>query len=180
MAKKRVSLLREEKGAAIVIALIMMIVLTLIGLASTYTSTYEMKLSGNKRGSTNAFYVSDGGAQSVVALLSNFDKSHYSAVASTALPVDLRNESIDTRFSSPVFSLPAGVSFNVPPTVTMYHTTRTSAPRGLGFSATGGIDYEHFFIDSVGSDQVEVALSKATSEIREKVVRLLPTSQGGL
>ena len=46
---------KSESGAALVIALIMMIVLTLIGLASTFTSTFEIILSGEKKRSTDAF-----------------------------------------------------------------------------------------------------------------------------
>jgi hypothetical protein len=179
MARKRGSLLREEKGAAIVIALIMIIVLTLIGLASTYTSTFEMKLSGNKRGSTNAFYATDGGVQAVLASVTNFNDSNFATVATSALPVALQNEFIDKKFSSPSLSLPSGVSFSDAPTVNLYHTTKTNAPRGLGFSAAGNINFEHFFADSVGRDQIDAGLFKANCEVREKVVRLLPTAQGG-
>jgi hypothetical protein len=50
---------KEESGAALVIALIMIIALTLIGLAATFNSTYEIRLSGNKRASTDAFYLDD-------------------------------------------------------------------------------------------------------------------------
>jgi len=180
MKKEVEALLRDESGTAIVIALIMMIVLTLIGLASTFTSTFEMKLSGNKRGSTDAFYTADGGAQSVLGLVANFNSSNFLPVSSTSLPVELRSEFIDTRSTSPSFALPTGVSFSDSPNVTLYHTTKTNAPRGLGFSATGSIEYEHFFIDSVGRDQTEAGLFKANCQVREKVVRLLPTAQGGL
>ncbi len=72
MEIKKNSILKNQSGAALVIALIMMIVLTLIGLASIFTSTFEMKISGNKRGSTNAFYRGESGIQVVTANIQNF------------------------------------------------------------------------------------------------------------
>jgi type IV pilus assembly protein PilX len=178
LAPSNVSILRNQSGVALIIALIMIVVLTLIGLASTYTSTFEIKLSGNKRGSTDAFYTADGGAQSVLANLTNFRVIVPPWTAVTP-PIDLQNESIDWGLTAPTLSLPAGVNFTAPPQVTIYHTTRTGAPRGLGFSATGNIEYEHYIVDSLGRDQMDSSLIRSNSQVREKVVRLVPTSQGG-
>ncbi len=50
MIRKTTNILTNENGAALVIALMMMIMLTLVGLGSIFTSTFEVKLSGNKRG----------------------------------------------------------------------------------------------------------------------------------
>src|SRR4030043_1479751 len=96
MAIKLDNTLKNQSGAALVIALIMMIVLTLIGLASTFTSTFEIRLSGNKRGSTDAFYAAEGGIQATLANPANFTPSSYTLIPnSSGLPVDLRNEPID-------------------------------------------------------------------------------------
>ena len=174
------TLLDNQSGAALVIALIMIIVLTLIGLASTFTSIFEIKLSGNKRGSTDAFYTADGGAQGVIANLGNFNvPGNFNPVAPSSLPPYLQTEPIDSMFASPTLSLPSGVNFVDPPQVTIYHTTRTSAPRGLGFSATGNIEYEHYIVDSLGRDQMDSSLIRSNCQVREKVVRLAPTLQGG-
>jgi hypothetical protein len=154
----------------------MMIILTLIGIASTYTSIFEIKLSGNKRASTDAFYTAEGGIESVLSNLTNFNVSTGSTL--TSIPTDPPNESIKLRtVATP--SLPSGVNFAVTPLVTIYETTRTNAPRGLGFSATGNIEYAHFIVDSIGKDQIGGNLSPSNSQVREKVVRLIPTSQGG-
>lgn len=180
MDAKQTSILRDQSGVVLVIALIMMIVLTLIGLASTLTSTFEMRLSGIKRGTTDAFYTADAGVQAVLANLGNFSvPGNFLAVNPATLPADLQTESIDSRFTSPTLPLPAGVNFTDPPQVTIYHTTRTSAPRGLGFSATGQIEYEHYLVDSIGRDQIDISLMRSNSHVREKLVRLIPTSQGG-
>ena len=172
--------LKDQSGAALVIALIIMIVLTVIALASSFTSIFEIKLSGNKRGMTDAFYTADGGVQAVLPNIANFNASTYTLIAdSSTLPQSLLNESINSSLSNPPPSLPPGVSFTDPPTVTIYHTALTGAPRGLGFSATGSYEYGYFIVDSIGRDQIDVDLFKSNCNVREKVVRLIPTSQGG-
>jgi type IV pilus assembly protein PilX len=172
MGSKTNSVVRNQSGAALVIALVMIIVLTVIGLASTFTSIFEIKLSGNKRGSTDAFYTADGGVQAVLADLANFDATSYAAPGT--LPLDLQNESIDSKLASPTLSLPSGVSFVEPPRVTIYHTTKTGAPRGVGFSATGAVEYQYHIVDSMGRDQSDGSLIRSSSRVREKIVRLIP------
>lgn len=175
MDSNKSSILRDQSGAALVIALVMIIVLTVIGLASNFTSIFEMKLSGNKRGSTDAFYTADGGVQAVLADLTNFNTSvGYAAFDYSTLPLDLQNESIDKRLTSPTFSLPSGVNFVESPKVTIYHSTKTGAPRGVGFSATGTIEYQYHIVDCVGRDQMEISLIRSSSQVREKIVRLVP------
>jgi len=55
------SVLKNEKGVALVIALIMLIVLTLIGISSINSSIFETKISGNERVGSSAFYAAEGG-----------------------------------------------------------------------------------------------------------------------
>ena len=90
MSSKAHFILKDQSGVALVIALIMIVVLTLIGLASTYTSTFEMKLSGNKRGTTDAFYPADSGIQVVVANIENF-----------SLPGKYNSDNKDDPFTDP-------------------------------------------------------------------------------
>lgn len=182
MIEKKVFASKDQSGAALVIALIMLIVLTLIALASSYTSIFEIMLSGNKRSTTDAFYAADGGVQAVLPVFSNFSTSSYTLIPnSSTLPQGLRNESIDSGFSHPIPSYPPGFPgfTNPSPTVTIYHTTRTGAPRGSGFSASGSYDFVYYVIDSTGKDQMDAALLKSNCEVVEKVVVLVPTLQGG-
>jgi len=172
MDSNKSSILRDQSGAALVIALVMIIVLTVIGLAANFTSIFEIKLSGNKRGSTDAFYTADGGVQAVLSELTNFNTVSYSSPATP--PDDLQNEPIDSQLTSPTFSLPSGVNFVDPPQLTIYHTTKTGAPRGVGFSATGTIQYQYHIIDCVGRDQTDGSLIRSSSQVREKIVRLVP------
>src|SRR4030043_731939 len=90
--------LKDQSGAALVIALIIMVVLTVIALASSFTSIFEIKLSGNKRGTTDAFYTADGGVQAVLPVITNFYTSNYTIIPNSgSLPQTIRNESIDSK-----------------------------------------------------------------------------------
>ena len=51
--------LSDEKGVALVIALIMLLILTFIGISAISTTTFETNISGNERVGTDAFYASE-------------------------------------------------------------------------------------------------------------------------
>jgi hypothetical protein len=55
--------LKKEEGIALIIALLMLLVLTFIGISSISTTTFETNISGNERVGTDAFYASEGGFQ---------------------------------------------------------------------------------------------------------------------
>jgi Tfp pilus assembly protein PilX len=159
MERKNPTLLGSQSGAALVIALIMIIVMTLIVLASSFTSNFEIRLAGNKRGSTDAFFAADSGVQVVTANIENFNSTgKYDP------------------FKDPANPNPNPTSAKVQIT---FDTTQSGAPRGFGFSATGNCDFAHYLIESTGQDQIEMNPIKSTCMIQEKVVRLVPTLQGG-
>jgi hypothetical protein len=152
MLKESKLILGNQSGVALVVALLLIVILSLIGIASSSNSTFEIRLSGNKRGSTDAFYAANGGSKSVLPIIANFNTSSgYVAVTQSALPTELRTESID-----------------------IYHTNVTKVPRGLGMSATA-FNYNYYIIDSIGQDQLDLSLVRSNCEIREKIVRLIPT-----
>jgi hypothetical protein len=161
MAKKT-NLLKDQSGAILVIALIMMVVLTLIGIAGSFTSIFEIMISGHKRGSTDAFYSADSGVQVVVANLDNFD---------------LTGKYVANQYN-PFSDLNNPNPTNARVTIT-YDTVQQGSPRGLGFSATGNYEFKHFLMESTGQDQTESSSNKSTCTIQQKVVRIVPTLQGG-
>jgi Tfp pilus assembly protein PilX len=161
MSGKTHLILKDQSGVALVIALIMIVVLTLIGLASTYTSTIEIKLSGNKRGTTDAFYAADSGVQVTVANIENFK-----------LPGRYAGNKFDP-FTDPNNPNPTNARV-----IVTHDLTQSGSPRGIQMSATN-FGFEHFMIESTGTDQVELSPVKSTCIIQEKVVRLVPTLQGG-
>jgi hypothetical protein len=163
MMIRAVDIFKNQSGAALVIALILLIVITLISLASSFTSIFEIKLAGNKRASTDAFFAADSGIQVVVSNISNFD-----------LPgkYDVGNQYCYSKDASNSNPTKADITIH-------YDSTQAGAPRGLGFSATGNYEFMHYTIDSTGKDQMDLNLLKSTCALQQKVVRLVPTQQGG-
>ena len=97
MATKNKIYLQNQSGAALVIALMILVVLTVISLSSSITSITEIKLSGNKRGSTDAFYTADGGVQATIANLANFSSSTYTAIPGTGgISPEIINQGVDS------------------------------------------------------------------------------------
>ena len=52
-------LLRKEKGSVLVVGLLMLLLLTLIGVAASTTSTIEIQIAANQKFSKNAFYAAE-------------------------------------------------------------------------------------------------------------------------
>ena len=52
-------ILRNKNGVALVIALIILLLLTFIGISAISTSTFETNITGNERVGTDAFYASE-------------------------------------------------------------------------------------------------------------------------
>ena len=156
MATKTHIILENQSGSALVVALIMIIVISLIALASSYTSLFEMKLSGNKRGSTDAFYSADTGVNEITAKITNFNLNNFDAQTQTYSPFnDLANTTPNpTKVQAKITHMPA----------------QAGPPRGTGFSAIN-LGYAYYQVESAGRDQ---AGSGSTVTIQEEVVRLLP------
>jgi len=57
------NILKNHSGIVLIMALLMLLILTLIGVSSISTSTFETKISGNERVGADAFYVSEAGSQ---------------------------------------------------------------------------------------------------------------------
>ena len=55
------SLLKNENGSVIVVALIILVLLTILGIASTNTSTLEVRIATNNQDHQLDFYVADSG-----------------------------------------------------------------------------------------------------------------------
>lgn len=63
------NILINNKGVALVIALLMLLVLTIIGIASVSTTIFEANIAGNERVGVDAFYTSEAGSQVGVSKL---------------------------------------------------------------------------------------------------------------
>ena len=183
MAEKMNTILRNQSGAALVIALIMIIVITLIALASSYTSIFEMAMSGNKRGTTDAFYVADAGINAIMAYptISFFNPTganwQYVLPANTSTWYDpLYDKTVSPSILSltlpnlPAGSITPGSSTN--PTV-IYYTKQSGPPRGGGYSAVN-VGYAYFQVQCTGNDS---AGSGAQATAQEEVIEIIPIAQ---
>lgn len=160
--EKNINIFKDQSGAVLVIALIMMVVFTLIGIAGSFTSIFEIMLSGHKRGATDAFYSADSGIQVVVANVDNFD---------------LAGKYVDNQYN-PFTDANNPNPTNARATIT-FDSVQQGSPRGFGFSATGNYEFKHFMVESTGEDQINLDAVKSTSTVQQKVVRIVPTLQGG-
>jgi len=59
--RARVPLWRQNQGVSLIIALLILLVLTLIGISAISTTTYEVNIAGNERLYNEAFYAADAG-----------------------------------------------------------------------------------------------------------------------
>jgi hypothetical protein len=89
---------RDQKGVALIVALMMLLVLTLIGISSISSTFFEAKISGNDRFGAAAFYASKGGVDVginrlpvVTAYSGNIgsDESYRSGRITPKIPQDL-------------------------------------------------------------------------------------------
>jgi hypothetical protein len=161
MRIKPLSIFKDQSGVALAIALLMIVVLSLIALASAYTSIFEIRHSGNTRASTDAFYSAESAVQVVLANVENFN-----------VPAKYVKNKYEP-FTDPSNPNPTKAKVTI-----HYDTTQEGAPEGSGFSAIG-FEFEHFVIESKGWDQMELSPVRSVCTIEEKVVKVLPTLQGG-
>jgi Tfp pilus assembly protein PilX len=158
MTTKANTILRAQSGAALVISLIMIIVMTLIALASSYTSIFEMKVSGIKRGSTSAFYAADAYINAITTNTANFDLSKFNAQNQYAPFSDKNNTTPN----------PTGAVATI-----TYFPSQAGPPRGTGFSAVN-LNYVYYQVQSVGWDQQSSSYPRSQTKIQQEMVRLLP------
>lgn len=65
------SIWEDQKGVALIVALIILLVLTLIGMSSISSTFFESKISGNDRSGAAAFYAAKGGVDIGINRLPN-------------------------------------------------------------------------------------------------------------
>jgi hypothetical protein len=64
-------MLGNQRGVALVVAVLVMITATFLGIAAVMTSDIEVRISGNQRCTEKAFYAADAGADRGLAWLLN-------------------------------------------------------------------------------------------------------------
>jgi len=83
----------RDRGVALVFALVIMLVLTIIGSSAILTSQVDLKISGNTKVMRTSFYVADGGIQMAPKVISRIitDRAIPSESETPLLTYDLAN-----------------------------------------------------------------------------------------
>jgi hypothetical protein len=97
----------DQRGVILVIALVMLLVLTLIGVAAVNLTSYESRISGNERVYNNAFYAGDGGVENFRGRIST-GEFVYSVATSGSYQVAIGDSVSNVTYSRTVMPSPGG------------------------------------------------------------------------
>jgi len=96
MKQERESIMKNERGIALIVAMVMLILLTMIGVFALNTSSTELHIVGNYRNTEVAFFAADGG----VAFGQTSTTIYDSLVLAPPLPVTTWNGSVPVSNNS--------------------------------------------------------------------------------
>jgi type IV pilus assembly protein PilX len=68
---EKIQVVENERGSVLIIALIMLVLLTILGISASTTSDIEVQIAGNERNYKRTFYTANSGIEHVKASLSN-------------------------------------------------------------------------------------------------------------
>ena len=88
---------KQQRGMALVIALVMLLVLTLVGLSALTTTNFETNISGNQRVYNMAFYTADGGVENFRGRVSG-GEFIYSAVSTGSYQVGIGGNTCNVSY----------------------------------------------------------------------------------
>lgn len=125
-AKQIPSSCRNEDGYALIISLIFLVLLTILGMASTSTSIFELQISSNDRSRRGAFYAAEAGRAYVEANSTYYSSSNIinEVGAAVSFPDDPNIE-----------WLPLNNSSSVEIKGKVLYVGSMNPPRGSGFAA---------------------------------------------
>jgi len=140
MINPRLHPLKQQRGAVLITALIMLVILTLLGLSSISTTTMEERMAANTQEITRAFNAASTGIAQVFNDEDAFDTTNTLVTDGTA--DDPYNKSASVGASG-TYSYAATTEFN------SVYRQMTVPPRGSGWDATYG--FYHFDLSATGS-----------------------------
>lgn len=149
IARKFAVNFRNEEGSILIFTLLIMLVLTIIGLAASRTTDIELKITANDILNKKAFSSADAGISYAIANTSLYGDSNIDSsapVTDSQTPTDALSFSVTATYVTST----AGGTFS----------------RGSGFSATGKTRFHVYRIDSVGSSSGNANCSVAAKGYR--------------
>ncbi len=96
-------LMCNQKGIAFVIAMVMLLVLTLIGVGSVSMTAYETNIAGNERVYNLSFYAADGGVENFRGRLST-GEFIYSAIATGSYQVNIADNPCNVSYTKKTYT----------------------------------------------------------------------------
>jgi Tfp pilus assembly protein PilX len=103
----------NEKGSTLLISILILLLLTVIGIAATNTSTIEILISGNDKLAKKAFYAADGGIGYAIRAIEDIMENSGNAANYnvgdgnlTKLTVEIRHVDPDQQRDDPITSCP--------------------------------------------------------------------------
>ena len=130
--------LNSEQGAALLIAVLILLILTVLGVYAVTTSTLETKITGFHKWHVEAFYAADAGI-------------HYTLATYPYGSVD---------FVNPTWPAAPPFHHNNPECdITVTYLGNTAPPVGSGTGVRAGFRAHHYRTNSVGSDSVGISSS---------------------
>ena len=101
----KLPLVNEEKGFALIVCMIMLLVLSLLGIWSLATSKVEMQIAGNQQRFDESFNIAEGGANTEATRLGFVDRTEYQVSDPTLMFQSLTPGDIDNPATWPEDSL---------------------------------------------------------------------------
>ena len=89
------SLLKNEEGSVIVLALVMLVLLTLLGISATSTSTIEVQIAANEHRYKDNLYKAEGAVMECTQILENSNNPQFLHPSGSSPPGWLHDESVD-------------------------------------------------------------------------------------
>lgn len=124
------SLVRGQRGAALVVGLILLLVLTVLAVSGVLMSTLELRMAGNQQQQERAFQAADTAIELAIG----------SATFNTSVPVVVPPTPMDA-------AVPAGDQYEY----LMQFVGESSLPTvPTGYSLGSGIQAYHFLVESSG------------------------------
>lgn len=166
----KASVSRGQRGAALVVCLLIMAVLALLGAAMLTNSVIELKIGGSQRQSKVNFYTADGAARFLVTRLA----SPTDTLGNVA-QIDLPNQTLAPNAAEPADPLMAGWALAQAGVVypwggpmpfdfhyRVIYLRKGNPPKGYSASSFAGFYYQ---VDCLGED---VAVSTVNMKIGPK------------
>ena len=93
--KKWFPVLRDDRGVSLVVALLILLVLTILGISAINTTTFETNIAGNERLYNNAFYAADSGVDYFYGTISTYLTMYVNNPGATIPQVNSKSSGID-------------------------------------------------------------------------------------